>query len=82
MKDEVALPEWRHHDLRRTFSTWSNESGIEPHVVEAVLNHVSGSARRGVAGVYNKAQYRVQKRAALTAWERHLRSVFSASRPA
>ena len=72
---EVVLTPWRHHDLRRTFSTWANESGIEPHVVEAVLNHVSGSARRGVAGVYNRAVYRVQKRDALSAWEGHLRSV-------
>jgi len=73
--DEVVLTPWRHHDLRRTFSTWANENGVEPHVVEAVLNHASGPARRGVAGVYNKAQYRTQKRAALAAWERHIRAV-------
>jgi integrase len=73
--DEVVLAGWRLHDLRRTFSTGANESGIEPHVVEAVLNHVSGVARRGVAGSYNKAVYRSQKLAALAAWEGHIRSV-------
>jgi integrase len=70
-----AFTTWRLHDLRRTFSTWANENDVEPHVVEAVLNHVSGVARRGVAGVYNKAQYRTQKAAALAAWEAHLRLV-------
>lgn len=70
---EVTVAPWRLHDLRRTFSTCANESGIEPHVVEAVLNHVSGVARRGVAGVYNRAQYRTQKQGALAAWESHIR---------
>ena len=32
------------------------EIGVEPHIIEAVLNHVSGH-RAGVAGVYNKASY-------------------------
>lgn len=73
----VALGPWRLHDLRRTFSTWANENGVEPHVVEAVLNHVSGVARRGVAGVYNRATYRTQKAAALSAWEVHIRRLAS-----
>jgi len=38
-----------------------------PHVVEAVLNHRSGT-RRGVAGVYNRFDYADEKRAALEAW--------------
>ena len=71
--DEVVAPGWTLHDLRRTLSTWLNENGTEPHVVEAVLNHVSGASKRGVAGVYNKAQYREPKRAALTRWEAHVR---------
>ncbi len=75
---EVKLAPWRLHDLRRTFSTWGNESGIEPHVVEAVLNHVSGAAKAGVAGVYNRAQYRAQKLVALGAWEQHIRRLSEA----
>jgi integrase len=74
---EPTLQPWVLHDLRRTVSTWMNENGVEPHVVEAVLNHVSGVARRGVAGTYNKALYRAQKAAALAAWEAHLRSLAS-----
>ncbi len=72
---EVAMAPWVLHDLRRTFSTWANENGVEPHVVEAALNHVSGAAKRGVAGTYNKALYRTQKAAALAAWEAHVRAL-------
>lgn len=74
---EVVITPWRLHDLRRTFSTWANEEGAEPHVVEAMLNHVSGSARRGVAGVYNKASYRSQKTMLVMKWSEHVRDLIS-----
>jgi hypothetical protein len=41
---------------------------LTPHVVEAVVNHVSGPAKRGVAGVYNRAIYLDDRRRALEAW--------------
>ena len=37
------------------------------HVVEAVLNHRSGTIR-GVAAVYNRYSYADEKRRALDAW--------------
>ena len=76
---EARARPWVLHDLRRTFSTWCNESGIEPHVVEALLNHVSGTARRGVAGVYNRAAYRTQKATALARWAKHIDSLADAA---
>jgi hypothetical protein len=47
----------------------NDELGIDPHVVEAILNHVSGSksGKDGVAGVYNKAAYLKKKKEALDA---------------
>jgi hypothetical protein len=36
------MAEWRLHDLQHTLSTGMHELGIEPHIVESVLNHVSG----------------------------------------
>jgi hypothetical protein len=45
--------------------------GQPPHVVEAVLNHQSGS-KRGVAGIYNLNTYLPEKTAALTLWAEHL----------
>jgi len=44
-----------------------NALGIMPIVVEAVLSHVSG-ARGGVAGIYNRHAYAVEKRDALDRW--------------
>lgn len=55
---------WTFHDLRRTFSTMLNDFGIEPHIVETLLGHAVG----GVAGIYNRAGYTEQKRAALNLW--------------
>ena len=45
------MPAWRIHDLRRVTSTGMNDIGVFPHIVEAVLSHVSGAAKAGVAGV-------------------------------
>ena len=40
---------------------------IPPHIVEAVLTHISRT-RGGVASLYNKPLYLAEKRAALDAW--------------
>ena len=63
----APLPPWTPHDLRRSFATHANEIGIEPHIVEACLGHISGF-RAGVAGTYNWATYQIPKRAALARW--------------
>jgi integrase len=65
------LPHWTPHDLRRTMSTVMNgRLDVLPHVVEAVLNHVSSetSGKSGVGGTYNKARYLRQKVSALKLW--------------
>ena len=41
---------------------------VTPHVVEAVVNHISGPAKRGVAGIYNRALYLKERRDALSRW--------------
>lgn len=66
-----GVTDWRLHDLRRTAATGMGNLGVLPHVVEAVLNHISGT-KAGVAGVYNYALYNPEKRAALDLWARHL----------
>jgi integrase len=66
---EPMLP-WTLHDLRRTMVTIMNEKlGVAPHVVEAVVNHMSGLAKAGVAGVYNRALYLEERRWVLNAWQ-------------
>ena len=61
------LPDWVIHDLRRTVATGMADIGIQPHVVKAVLNHISGS-KRGVAGVYNRSTYSAERKIALKKW--------------
>ena len=64
----IGFDNWSLHDIRRTFSTrLHDELGVAPHIVEALLNHISGH-KSGVGGTYNRAQYRSQKAAALEAW--------------
>jgi integrase len=65
------LEHWTVHDLRRTVATHMAELGIQPHIVEAVLNHVSGH-KGGVAGIYNRATYDKEKREALNFWAEHV----------
>ncbi len=61
------LAPWTIHDIRRSAVTGMAEAGVPPHVIEAVVNHVSGH-KGGVAGVYNRAGYEAEKRSALETW--------------
>jgi integrase len=66
---------WRIHDLRRTCATaMADKLDVLPHIIEAVLGHVSGH-KAGVAGVYNHAKYLPQTRAALGLWADYVRTV-------
>ena len=47
---------------------------MPPHVIEAILNHVSG-AKAGVAGTYNRSTYEPEKRTALDRWAEHLLAI-------
>jgi integrase len=68
-KPPVEIAEWILHDLRRTAATGMARLSIPPHVVDKVLNHVSGTIR-GVAAVYNRFGYVEERNAALEAWGR------------
>jgi integrase len=71
--DRIMKPAkpWALHDLRRSAATGMSEIGVAPHIVEAILNHVSGH-RAGVAGIYNRAAYATEKADALQRWADHV----------
>lgn len=73
---DAVLEPWRLHDLRRSFVTGLVEIGVPPHVVEQIVNHVSGS-RAGVAGVYDKSQLLPERRTALERWAGQVEGVVS-----
>ena len=75
-----AMHPWVLHDLRRSFVTHINENKIAPpHVVEAMVNHVSGHLA-GIAGTYNKALYLDDRRVALNAWGQHVTAIVTKAR--
>lgn len=63
--------DWWLHDLRKTCATGMGRLGIAPHVIECVLNHISGF-RHGVAGKYNFAEYDPEVKKALLLWHEHV----------
>jgi integrase len=71
---------WTLHDLRRSTATGMADLGIQPHVIEAVLNHVSGH-KAGVAGIYNRSSYERETRAALALWADHIRQITTGVAP-
>ena len=66
--------DWRFHDLRRTAASGMARLGIAPHVVEKVLNHISGTIS-GVAAVYNRYGYDAERRDALNKWGQWLERI-------
>jgi integrase len=68
----LQLQPWRIHDLRRTVATrMAEDLHIQPHIIETILNH-QGGHKAGVAGIYNKALYTKDVRAAMLMWSDHI----------
>jgi integrase len=71
------------HDLRRTAASGMASLGVQPHVIEACLNHKSG-AIRGVVAIYNRFNYASEKdtrsthgRSTSKAFKQHVESIQS-----
>jgi integrase len=64
-KEGLPLEPFTVHDLRRTGSTLLNELGFNSDWIEKCLAHEEGRSSRGV---YNKAEYEVQRRHMLQEW--------------
>jgi hypothetical protein len=71
----VSQP-WRLHDLRRSAVTGMVELRVPPHVVELVVNHISGT-RAGVAGTYNRSELMEERKEALERWATHVAGIVS-----
>jgi integrase len=74
----VAVFDFKGHDLRRTASTKMAENGIAQADIARVLNHSEGGPR--VTQVYNRYEYDKEKRAALDAWARTLVGIIKGRR--
>jgi integrase len=67
LDSKTGLRDWRLHDLKWTAVTGMAELGFQPHIIEAIVDHLSGH-KSGVAGIYNRATYAAEKRDALGIW--------------
>jgi integrase len=59
--EEVAIPKWTLHDLRRTSRSLMSRAGVRPDIAERVLGHVIA----GVEGIYDRHKYDDEKAEAL-----------------
>jgi integrase len=62
--DAKPMPDWRLHDLRRTFRSGLSRLRIPSHIAERVIAHLPA----GIEATYDRFEYLDEKRHALEAW--------------
>jgi integrase len=70
-KETNGLPHWTFHDLRRTFATGCARLSILPHVIEKMINHVTGEIKP-LAAIYNRHTYESESKAGFLTWSAHI----------
>ena len=71
-----GVKNWTLHDCRRYFATTLASLGTPIHVVEKLLNHVSGTIS-GVAAIYNRHHFQDEMREAVAKYDAHLTALFA-----
>jgi len=71
------VPNWTLHDLRRTYATTLAKLGTPIHVVEKLLNHISGTTG-GLVGIYQRHAYWDEQVLAVHKFDAHLANLLSA----
>jgi integrase len=69
-----AIPHFTIHDIRRSVASGLASIGVQLHVIERCLNHVSGSFG-GIVSVYQRHSYAEEMHSALDAWARHIEAI-------
>ncbi len=70
------VPDWRFHDFRRAGVSELAAQGVQPHVADRLLNHVTGTIQ-GVAAVYQRHAFEKERAAALDLWGAHVEAAAS-----
>jgi integrase len=71
---------WRLHDLRRTIVSGMARLGVPPHVADKILNHQAGTIS-GVAAVYQRHDFLVERKQALDRWGAHVEQILQTFKP-
>jgi integrase len=78
--DKLApLPEWRLHDLRRTFASGLAALGVPVFICDKCLNHVPEDLK-GVAKIYQKHEFGEQMANAWKLWGDHVARIVKGRR--
>ena len=75
LDNDSGVTNWVLHDLRRTVVSGMASLGIAPHVADKILNHLSGTIS-GVAAVYQRHEFLVERKAAMEQWDNHVAQLF------
>jgi integrase len=67
---------WQIRDLRRTFRSTLARLKVPREIAEIMLNHVTGGGKTDLDEIYDRYEYLLEKREALTRLERHLARLF------
>jgi integrase len=70
-RDKVDI---RGHDLRRTAASLMASGGVPRFVISRILNH---SEEKDITSVYDRYSYDVEKKAAMTFWNRKLSAILN-----
>jgi integrase len=70
------LAQFGFHDLRRSCASGMAKLGVDLHIIERCLNHVSGSFG-GIVSVYQKHRFEDGMRRAMDAWAGHVERLIS-----
>ena len=68
-----GVTDWTLHDLRRTFRTGLGQLGVEPHIAERLVNHISSQSQ--MERVYDQYKYIPEMKAAIGLWEVKIQSL-------
>jgi integrase len=68
---------WCLHDFRRTIVSGMARLGVPPHVADKILNHQAGTIS-GVAAVYQRHDFLLERKEALDRWGAHVDGIVKA----
>jgi integrase len=77
LKKTLDLPDWRLHDLRRSFASGLQRLGVKPEVIDRCLGH--SAVIKGVAAVYLRDAYLAEREAAMQTWGHHIAAIIKPS---
>jgi integrase len=71
---ESGVSNYTLHDLRRTYASKMASLGVPLHVIERLLNHISGTFS-GIVGVYQHYDFLPEMRDAVKRWDTYLQTI-------